>query len=928
MLKASASWLGRLTLIIGLLLLTVFATLIFKPDWYLQAADTALKNHNGTRLSTKAIDAQPAKGQWQVKGLRLSNPSWPEATILELEQARFSISASPWPWRWGKQGFWELYLDGVNLRLESNDRGERNWPAQAQADAGENKDLNNANQTQGSNATPRIPSYFGLKTLHIENLQFRQSSPEQEQDISIPTLLVKRQGAHSLAISASPLINGERFDIEGQASFASAENTSSASEELQLQLRMLHPLMSLESGGQLLLQPGWNGSQLRLQLSLADIPGIARLAQQPMALHEDIREATISGHLRVDHAWHLEALQLNIGDQTIRGKASYQLAQEGLPASLAIALHSEALKLDALLPQANNEAATDTDTNDSDNSGGNDNHKATQNSSALAPELKQQLASWAGPESEISLLVDKLSYQDWRLEKLNTTVQLKPASANQPAYATVKLASQKSFRGEASLENLSLSATAGASKREQALVDVSAKAGYPGFHLAFDTSVNGELFSGAAASPGNHLDIRLDSDSLENIWPLLGQNWAAPGPVAFQLTGTTAAGQATAQAQMTMAGINAEPGHAQFGINYKQANTTEAAGQWTIDIKATNLDLRFLESQASASPKENSEAADAIPLAPEETATAEPAKNAATRKSSKTPAPLFADEPLPLEFLQHNSLTGALALKDIYLPGIQLQSLTATPQLQDKILDIPNLSATLAEGSIDAMLRLDTAQDVAQLSAALQANKLSAEALGLDKSARLSGGTLQTNLRIDAQGNSPKALANTSSGELALRMQDMRLDNAQVNMLGSDLILETLQKLNPFAKTEKATPLECVDIRFQGENGLFKSLDPLLVETNKMRILGRGHIDLGEERLKFGFTPVAKQGIGVNIGSVAQAVGIAGPIRSPKPVADAEGLLKTTLSAGAAISTGGLSLLAEGLFRRATTGPSPCAEAK
>ena len=72
-------------------------------------------------------------------------------------------------------------------------------------------------------------------------------------------------------------------------------------------------------------------------------------------------------------------------------------------------------------------------------------------------------------------------------------------------------------------------------------------------------------------------------------------------------------------------------------------------------------------------------------------------------------------------------------------------------------------------------------------------------------------------------------------------------------------------------------------------------------------------------------TPVAREGIGLNLGKVVQLVKIGGTLREPKLVADASGVVSTGLSAGAAVATGGLSLIAEGLLERALKGGDICA---
>ena len=96
------------------------------------------------------------------------------------------------------------------------------------------------------------------------------------------------------------------------------------------------------------------------------------------------------------------------------------------------------------------------------------------------------------------------------------------------------------------------------------------------------------------------------------------------------------------------------------------------------------------------------------------------------------------------------------------------------------------------------------------------------------------------------------------------------------------------------------------------------------METSKMEIVGDGTIDLNSEKLDIGFTPNAKSGVGINIGSLVKFLKVGGTLAAPRPAADAGGLLKSGLAIGAAISTGGASVVAEGLAKRALGAGSIC----
>ena len=83
-----------------------------------------------------------------------------------------------------------------------------------------------------------------------------------------------------------------------------------------------------------------------------------------------------------------------------------------------------------------------------------------------------------------------------------------------------------------------------------------------------------------------------------------------------------------------------------------------------------------------------------------------------------------------------------------------------------------------------------------------------------------------------------------------------------VEIVGSDMFMEMLNKLNPFHKEDPATELECAVAVFDVENGLLSSKKNLVVETKKMKIIGDGKIALVPEDLDITFSPSARQGVG------------------------------------------------------------------
>jgi hypothetical protein len=84
-----------------------------------------------------------------------------------------------------------------------------------------------------------------------------------------------------------------------------------------------------------------------------------------------------------------------------------------------------------------------------------------------------------------------------------------------------------------------------------------------------------------------------------------------------------------------------------------------------------------------------------------------------------------------------------------------------------------------------------------------------------------------------------------------------------------------------------------------------------------------GKVDLGDETLDLSIRPQAKEGIGVSVGGLANLVKVQGTLANPEVGIDVTGAASTAAQIGIGVMTGGLSLLAKGLFDAATM-EAPC----
>jgi hypothetical protein len=142
--------------------------------------------------------------------------------------------------------------------------------------------------------------------------------------------------------------------------------------------------------------------------------------------------------------------------------------------------------------------------------------------------------------------------------------------------------------------------------------------------------------------------------------------------------------------------------------------------------------------------------------------------------------------------------------------------------------------------------------------------------------------------------------------------------------VAGDILTKVFDTINPFRKSEPVTELRCAVARLPVRAGVIKIERSVAYETSKINVVVAGLVDLREETLDLAIRPSPTQGLRVGLGSLAELVRLTGPLTAPRIGLDTLGAARQAVSIGAAVATGGLSLLGEGLLKGAVDDPHPC----
>ena len=280
---------------------------------------------------------------------------------------------------------------------------------------------------------------------------------------------------------------------------------------------------------------------------------------------------------------------------------------------------------------------------------------------------------------------------------------------------------------------------------------------------------------------------------------------------------------------------------------------------------------------------------------------------------------VFSPDPLPLEGLKSVNANVTINAKQIKTSSLILSKTKIVLTLKNGNLSIKPLSTMVAGGSLNGNIGLNASGKTAKMVTDISIKGLELSQLEYYKG-KLTGGKTDVTIKVKGSGNSVSQIMAGLNGKLLAKIGKGELKESTTKAASTDLF----SMLNP-SGTREGTLVECGVVNFNIKDGIATADKGIAVDSNKMNVIGSGTIDLKTEKLDIGITPQAQEGAGVSVGQLAELVRLRGTLANPKAGVDTMAALKAGAGAGAAVATGGLSILAQGLYDKSTADEDPCA---
>lgn len=185
--------------------------------------------------------------------------------------------------------------------------------------------------------------------------------------------------------------------------------------------------------------------------------------------------------------------------------------------------------------------------------------------------------------------------------------------------------------------------------------------------------------------------------------------------------------------------------------------------------------------------------------------------------------------------------------------------------------------------------------------------------------------TFDVDIALSGKGRTLRDLAGGLNGYARIVGGRGKLKSNAMKAFTNDFFYELISTLNPFVAQDSYTNLHCVALLATVEDGRLKGKPLLVMESDQLNIFANARIDMKSEKVDVNFNTVPQKGLGISLSNLVNPyVKMYGTLANPALTLDPE---STLIEGGAAVATGGISILVKGFYDRYLTAQHPCDDA-
>jgi hypothetical protein len=281
---------------------------------------------------------------------------------------------------------------------------------------------------------------------------------------------------------------------------------------------------------------------------------------------------------------------------------------------------------------------------------------------------------------------------------------------------------------------------------------------------------------------------------------------------------------------------------------------------------------------------------------------------------------LISDIAMPFDAMKKFNATFDVDIGELQRGALFMKDIEFDAELRDGTLEISKAGFKARSGALLAKAKLQPVGDSGVLAVELVARDF---ALGTAQTNLDLAMTGDIDIKLDSTGADLRTLLGNINGMIFINTRGGRMTgNPMLNRLYGDLLQEILSTINPFRQTDPYTDFECIVMPLQFDDGQMTSAPNIFATTNKIRIAASSSVNFKTEDLRMTVRTTPRRALSISAGELVNPfVQVVGTLAAPRLAVDETGVL---ISGGAAIATGGLTVLARGIWDRLKGTGDPC----
>lgn len=341
---------------------------------------------------------------------------------------------------------------------------------------------------------------------------------------------------------------------------------------------------------------------------------------------------------------------------------------------------------------------------------------------------------------------------------------------------------------------------------------------------------------------------------------------------------------------------------------------SDISGEFTLrtgDVQDINFGLR-------------SKRLNLAPYLPKLTEGEQPKKDAEA-KSPKADR-VIPDAVIPMDELRKYEVSANIDIDELNLRHRTLRDIVAVGAVEDGALKLTKFNIKSSRGEVlSGKFDLHPGESGAELLLSIQGAALVMGLPAVTEEEMQSLPRYDVDTVLHGDGVTVREMAGSLNGYIRIVAGSGDVRTGALAFFTNDFASEVVNTVNPFAKSSPFTHYECAAILLLFKDGVVEGEPAAVLQSDRLRIFANATVDLKSEKLNATIRTVPTKGLGLSFTDLINPYTmIGGTLANPSLTLDPEGAL---IEGGAAVATGGISILAKRFKDRFLSAKDACGKA-